>query len=210
MKTVEWFFDFVSPYSYLQSEKLPDLPNTVRLEFKPVLFAGLLKHWGQKGPAEIIEKRKFTYKSLVWIARRENIPFTFPSGHPFNPLPLLRLSIALENRPDVVRDLFRFVFQEGKLPDDSSAWSNLIHELDVPNANELIQSDQIKQILRDNTDYAIRKGVFGVPTFRVNDTIFWGVDSFDFFLEYLENPELLADPEMQRVDNLPVASDRLS
>lgn len=208
MRNVEWFFDFVSPYSYFQCEKLPALPDTVRLEYKPVLFAGLLKHWGQRGPAEIEGKRKFTYRTLVWIARKENISFTFPRAHPFNPLPLLRLSIALDNRPEVVRDIFRFVYREGNLPDDSSAWSGLMHKLNVPRADELIQSAQVKQSLRGNTDYAIEKGIFGVPTFRVDGEIFWGVDFFDFFLEYLDNPQLLKDPEMQRVDDLPVASTR--
>ena len=210
MKTVEWFFDFVSPYSYFQCEKLSCLPQTVRLEYKPVLFAGLLNHWGHKGPVEIDAKRKFTFRSCIWIARRDNIPFNLPRAHPFNPLSLLRLSIALDNRPEVVRDLFRFVWREGKLPDDVEAWSRLIHQLDVPNADELIRSTEVKQRLRDNTDYAIEKGVFGVPTFRVDGEIFWGVDLFDFFLDYLNNPDLLKDPEMQRVDNLPVASTRPS
>lgn len=208
MKTVEWFFDFVSPYSYFQCEKLSSLPKTVRLEYKPVLFAGLLNHWGQKGPVEIDAKRKFTFRSCIWIARKHDIPFTFPRAHPFNPLPLLRLCIALENKPEVVRDLFRFVFREGKLPDDPEAWSGLINRLNVPNANELIESAEVKQSLRDNTDYAIDKGVFGVPSFRVDGEIFWGVDLFDFFLDYLDNPDLLKDPEMQRVDDLPVASAR--
>ena len=210
MKTVEWFFDFVSPYSYFQCEKLSSLPQTVRLEYKPVLFAGLLNHWGHKGPVEIDSKRKFTFRSCIWIARKDNIPFNFPPAHPFNPLPLLRLSIALDNRPEVVRDLFRFVWREGKLPDEVEAWSRLIHQLDVPDADELIRSTEVKQRLRENTDYAIEKGVFGVPTFLVDGEIFWGVDLFDFFLDYLNNPDLLKDPEIQRVDNLPVASDRRS
>ncbi|MDJ0956508.1 MAG: 2-hydroxychromene-2-carboxylate isomerase [Arenicellales bacterium] len=210
MKTVEWFFDFVSPYSYFQCEILHRLPQTVQLEYKPVLFAGLLNHWGQKGPVEIDAKRKLTFRSCIWIARKHNIPLTFPRAHPFNPLPLLRLSIALDNRPDVVRDLFRFVFREGKLPDEPEAWSHLIHQLNVPNADELIQSSEVKQRLHDNTDYAIAKGVFGVPSFRVDGEIFWGVDLFDFFLDYLDDPDLFKDPEMQRVENLPVASARRS
>lgn len=208
MKAVEWFFDFVSPYSYFQCEKLPELNKNVQLIYKPVLFAGLLNHWGQKGPAEIQEKRKFTYRSILWTGRKYGIPFTFPRAHPFNPLPLLRLSIALDNQPDVVRKLFRFVYRDGHLPDDDDAWLTMIRELNVNNAEELIQSDLVKQKLRDNTDDAISKGVFGVPSFRVDDQIFWGVDFFDFFIEYLQNPAILEDSEMQRVSDLPIASAR--
>ena len=208
MKTVEWFFDFVSPYSYFQCEKLSELSNDVQLIYKPVLFAGLLNHWEQKGPAEIQEKRKFTYRSILWIGRKYGIPFTFPRAHPFNPLPLLRLSIALDNQPDVVRKLFRYVFRDGHLPDDAAAWSAMMRELKVDNAEQLIRSDLVKQKLRDNTDDAISKGVFGVPSFRVDDEIFWGVDFFDFFVEYLRNPDMLNENEMQRVSNLPVASTR--
>lgn len=210
MKTVEWYFDFVSPYSYFQCEKLPELPDNVLLIYKPILFAGLLNHWGQKGPAEIQEKRKFTYRSVLWVARRYGIPFTFPRAHPFNPLPLLRLSIALDNQPEVVRDLFRFVYREGHLPDDPEAWSALTQKLNVGDADQLTQADAVKQCLRDNTDDAIGKRIFGVPSFRVDDQIFWGVDFFDFFVEYLRNPGILDEMEMQRVNDLPVGSARRS
>ena len=209
MKTVEWFFDFVSPYSYLQCEKLEQLPTCVQLVYKPILFAGLLNHWGQKGPAEIEEKRRFTYRSVLWVAQKYGIPLTFPRAHPFNPLPLLRLSIALDNRPDVVRNLFRFVYKDGHLPDEGAAWSALTQALNVPDAEQLIQSAAVKQQLHDNTQDAIEKGVFGVPTLRIDDQLFWGVDFFDFFLDYLRNPDLFNAGEMQRVSDLPVGSARL-
>lgn len=208
MKTVEWFFDFVSPYSYFQCEKLTELPDDVQLAYKPVLFAGLLNHWGQKGPAEIQEKRKFTYRSIVWIAREYNIPFTFPKAHPFNPLPLLRLSVALDNRPEIVQELFRFVYRDGHLPEDEDAWLMLTERLGVSDADQLIQSDAVKQQLRDNTDDAVSKKVFGVPSFRVDGELFWGVDFFDFFLTYLRDPTILNAGEMRRVNDLPVGSAR--
>ena len=208
MRTIEWFFDFVSPYSYFQCEMLPRLPSDVQIEYKPVLFAGLLKHWNNKGPAEIPEKRKFANRSMLWLSNQYDIPFKLPPAHPFNPLPLLRLSIAIDNPPDAVRDIFRFVYREGKLPDDPDDWSRLTKKLNVSGADELIQSPQVKQSLRENTEYATSQGVFGVPTFVVDGEIFWGVDFFDFLLEYLQNPALLQDSEMRRVSELPVASSR--
>ena len=192
----------------MQCEKLIDLPHVVQIEYRPILFGALLNHWGHKGPAEIPEKRRFTYRSLVWSARKQNIPFRFPRAHPFNPLPLLRLSIALDNRPDAVREMFRFVWRDGKLPQDAGDWSDLIRHLNVPDADGLIQSDRVKRILRENTGRAIDEGLFGVPTALVDGELFWGVDYFDFLVDYLENPDLLDDDEMQRVSNLPTAIQR--
>jgi len=122
--------------------------------------------------------------------------------------PLQSFAIAADNRPEVVRDLFRFVWQEGKLPQDPEDWSALLHRLDLRDAETLIQSDQVKQSLRNNTEYAIEKAVFGVPTFLIDGEIFWGSEFFDFVLDYLAHPELLHTDEMRRVSNLPVASKR--
>lgn len=208
MRTVEWFFDFVSPYSYLQCERLGELPESVTVRYRPVLLGALLNHWEHKGPAEIPEKRKFAYRSLVWSTRQQGVPFRFPEAHPFNPLPLLRLAVALDNRPDAIRDMFRFVWRDGRLPQEADHWEELIRHLGVPDAGELIQSDQVKQGLRENTEHAIEKGVFGVPATLVDGELFWGADFFDFVLEYLEDPSVLDDEEMRRVSDLPEAARR--
>ncbi|HSD61822.1 MAG TPA: DsbA family protein, partial [Burkholderiales bacterium] len=77
-RAVDWYFDFVSPYSYLQFMKFPALPEGIALRLRPVLFAGLLDAWGHKGPAEIPAKRRFTYRQVVWVAKRDGIPLRFP------------------------------------------------------------------------------------------------------------------------------------
>ncbi|MCX7274029.1 MAG: DsbA family protein, partial [Burkholderiales bacterium] len=88
MKTLNWYFDFISPYAYLQSTRLDDFSQDVLVKCHPVLFAGLLAHHGQKGPAEIAGKRTFTYEHVAWLAERNGIALRFPASHPFNPLPL--------------------------------------------------------------------------------------------------------------------------
>ena len=103
MPSADWYFDFVSPFSYLQCEQLPMLERSVRIRYRPVLFAGLLKAHGHKGPAEIASKRRFTYRFVVWQAAKLGIPLKFPAAHPFNPLPLLRLAIAADCEPSAVR-----------------------------------------------------------------------------------------------------------
>ncbi|HZI83648.1 MAG TPA: DsbA family protein, partial [Casimicrobiaceae bacterium] len=109
MPSADWYFDFVSPFSYLQFELLPRFERSLRIRYRPVLFAGLLQAHGHKGPAEIPAKRRFTYRHVVWQARSLGVPLKFPAAHPFNPLPLLRLAIAADCHPEVVRRIFRFV-----------------------------------------------------------------------------------------------------
>src|SRR5437764_1166587 len=101
--SADWYFDFVSPFSYLQCEQLPLLERSIRIRYRPVLFAGLLNAHGQKGPAEIVSKRRFTYRFVVWQATKLGIPLKFPAIHPFNPLALLRLAIVADCEPSAVR-----------------------------------------------------------------------------------------------------------
>ena len=208
MKQAEWFFDFISPYAYVQCERWDRLPAELEVQCRPVLLAGLLDYWGQKGPAEIPPKRVFIYRQLQWLAEKRGIPLRFPDGHPFNPLPLLRLAVALDSDIAAVREMFRFVWRDGHLPSDQEAFSQLLDRLGVTDAATKLQSPAVKQQLRDNGTRAIELGVFGVPTFVADGEIFWGADALDFFLDYLGNPDLLHDPEMRRVSNLPIAAAR--
>src|SRR5882724_12306571 len=89
-----WYFDLISPYSYLHLKQFHKLPADLEIEYLPVLFAGLLKHWEHKGPAEIPPKRIYMYRQLVWLAAHLGIPYSTPPAHPFNPLHALRLVIA--------------------------------------------------------------------------------------------------------------------
>ena len=95
MTKAVWYFDFISPFAYLQWQELARLPESLKISHRPVLFAGLLNHWGHKGPAEIPAKRRHTYRYCRWLAEQRNIPFTLPPAHPFNPLKALRLAVAL-------------------------------------------------------------------------------------------------------------------
>ena len=192
MKTLDWYFDFISPYAYLQSTRLDDFSMHARVRCVPVLFAGLLGHWGQKGPAEMSSKRLWTYQQVVWQAHRNGIPLKLPPSHPFNPLPLLRLSIALASPVDVVRRLFAFVWAEGHLPADPVAWAALLDELGV--RADQIDAAEVKQQLRANTDEAIARGVFGVPTGIIDEQRFWGFDSTDMIHAHLAGDPFFASP----------------
>ena len=185
--TIDWYFDFISPFAYLQWRRLRREAPSLVIRPHPVLFAGLLKHWDNKGPVEIPPKRGWTYAHCVWIAHRHQIPMRLPPRHPFNPLPLLRLSIALGNSPEVVDRLFRFVWQESHLPDETEHWTTLLDELQV--SEEVLNADTVKSRLIDNGGAAIAHGVFGVPTAVVNGHCFWGVDATDMLLACLSGEE---------------------
>src|ERR1700691_3949098 len=111
---VTWVYDVISPFAYLMLPRLAQLPAGVELTTLPVLFAGLLEHFGQRGPAEILSKRRFTYRFALWRARRLGLPMRFPPAHPFNPLGALRLAIAAGSTLKAAQVLLDAVFRDGR------------------------------------------------------------------------------------------------
>jgi 2-hydroxychromene-2-carboxylate isomerase len=204
--SVVWYFDFVSPYAYLGLHTLRRLPEGTDLKYRPILFAGLLKHWGQKGPAEIAPKRKWTYRSCIWLARQAQVPFRIPAVHPFNPLAFLRLAIAAGNTPTAIQTIFRALWTTGANPADPTMIERLAGQLGVP--LESISEARVKDELRDNTERAVQSGVFGVPSLCVVEQVFWGSDAVDFAAAYLKNPDIL-DEEMRHADDVPIGASRL-
>jgi 2-hydroxychromene-2-carboxylate isomerase len=203
VKKVRWYFDYISPYSYLQNALFGRFERLAEIEPKPVLFAALLNHCGQKGPAEIPSKKVHAFRQVVWLADRHRIPLKLPAAHPFNPLPLLRLSIALGNDHDVVRALFRYVWVDGHLPTDEGPWAELCASLGVDEPDEEIARPDVKEALRANTEEAIAIGAFGVPTFAIDDQLFWGFDMTDAAIAFLEGDPLFSSPQMARATALP-------
>ena len=209
MQKLIWIFDYVSPYCYLQFHQLKTFcqEQELEIEYRPLLFAGLLKHWGQLGPAEIEGKRLHTFRYTLWLARKRGLPMRYPEAHPFNPLPLLRLTIALDNNPVLIEALFDLVWRQGQLPDEDNL-AHIVSRFSDASLQELTGRAEVKQILANNGRSAIEKRVFGVPTCIVNDECLWGDDSLDMLLDYLAEPTLFEDEEMQRLKNLPSAAQR--
>ena len=205
-QTVAWYFDFISPFAYLQWQLLQRQTTDFTLQPIPTLFAGLLSHWDNKGPVEILPKRQWTYEHCLWIAHRHGIPMRLPAQHPFNPLPLLRLCIAKKNDHAVVDRLFRYVWQEGHLPSDDHAWQALLKELQITQTE--IETTEVKDTLRRHGDLAIAAKVFGVPTAVVNQQCFWGVDATDMLIAYLQQDAFFSTAVFQDAQNLPVGIQR--
>ena len=208
MKQIDWYFDYISPFAYLALKQFNTLPEDVIIVPKPLLFAGLLNHFDTKGPAEIERMRQYTFRHISWLAKQHNIPLTLPPAHPFNPLKYLRLTILLENDLEIINRLFDFIWQQGQSADNPEQWQILCDDLSLENVDDKISQQTIKDQLLKNTQEAIEIGVFGVPTFIVNDELFFGQDSMLFLKTYLEDSSILQSDLMRSADALPQGINR--
>lgn len=202
MKHITFYLDFISPYAYLAFEQLPEALKCISysVDYRPVLFAGMLKHHGQLGPAEIAPKRDWTYRQVMWLADKLGVPMRMPASHPFNPLQLLRLALACgEHAGDTNRyvcDLiFKHVWSSGADINDSAYLETLLAQLKPRHDT---QNDDVKNSLKTNTEAAISKGVFGVPAFEVDDKIFWGLDALPMLRDYVLGSPWFESGEWER------------
>ncbi len=182
MKRITFYFDVISPYAWLAFDRLPHAVEgcSVVVNYQPVLLAGLLSHWGQKGPAEIEPKRAWTYRQVAWLAQQQGTPLQLPQPHPFNPLVLQRLALATApaggtpNRYAVNR-LFRHVWcRTDANPNEPAALAALSQAL-APCRDPA--GAAVKAELRAGTEAAAAAGIFGVPTLVFDGRAFFGHDA---------------------------------
>lgn len=189
MKHIRFYLDFISPYAYLAFEELPQalMGLSYTVTYKPLLFAALLKHHGQLGPAEIAAKRHWTYRQVQWLAHSKGRALDMPAAHPFNPLGLLRLAVATDRngQPNryVCETLFKHVWVGGADATDATRLAAVTQQL-APTRDPL--SEAVKAQLREHAEVAIAQGVFGVPAFEVDGKVFWGLDALPMLRAYLK------------------------
>ncbi|OYU10699.1 MAG: disulfide bond formation protein DsbA [Comamonadaceae bacterium PBBC1] len=200
MKTIHFYLDFISPYAWLAFDALPRALQGIshRVVHQPVLFAAMLKHHGQLGPAEMPGKRDWTYRQVLWLARQQGTPLQLPAMHPFNPLGLLRLATACDadGQPSrwVCETLFKHVWCTGQDAADVERLALLIDQLGPA---QPVDHAEVKQRLQSNTQEAIAQGVFGVPSFVVDDKLFWGQDALPMLRAYLTGDAWFEGPDWQ-------------
>ena len=212
MHQIDFYFDFVSPYAYLAFEQLPQAlsGHSYQVRYRPLLFAGLLKHHGQRGPAEIEPKREWTYRQVLWLARSLDIDLQLPKAHPFNPLALLRLAVAcgdadgLPNRY-VTETIFHHVWQRGDDATDPQRLQNLMQQL-APRRDP--NGDEVKSRLRAMTNDALALGLFGVPSMWVAGKMFWGLDALPMLRGCLEGDAWLSGSDWDAVAGIAVGARR--
>ncbi len=211
MKRITFWLDFISPYAFLAFEKLPEVLQglSYQVVLRPVLFAGLLKHHGQLGPAEITGKREWTYRQVLWLAHQHRVPLQMPAAHPFNPLPLLRLALAggehgAANR-HTCEQIFRHVWQGGGDAADATRLQALREQL-APARDPA--GDAVKSELKANAEAALALGVFGVPTFTVDDKLFWGFDALPLLRAWLQGDSWFGGDAWATAGAVPVGLSR--
>ncbi len=213
MKHIIFYFDVISPYAYLAFERLPVVLQglSYQVTYKPVLFAAMLNHFGQLGPAEITPKRTWTYRQMHWLAREHGMALQAPASHPFNPISLLRLALACGadgacNRY-VAETIFRHVWVGGLEASDTARLAALTAQL---NPRRTARDEAVKQELKTNTDTAIAAGVFGVPCMQVDQDVFWGLDALPMLRQCLMDDPWFSQSDWRNASGLPVGVQRKS
>lgn len=208
MAELRWYFDLISPFSWIALPRVEALAARHAVVFQPVLLGGVLAHWGSIGPAELPPKRVHTYRLVQFQAERTGLRLRFPPRHPFNSLAPQRLLAGIGAPPAAVRAAFEFVWAEGRDPSEPSELEALGDRLGVGDAAAVANAPESKAALRSATDAAIAAGVFGVPTLQVGADLFWGADAMDWAEACLADPGLLGRGEMARLATLPVGVER--
>lgn len=193
-----FYFDFISPYAYIAWSQIHALAARHGREVldAPVLFAGILNAVGNKGPAELPNKRIYVFKDAYRKAHRLGLPTLVPPpSHPFNPLLALRAAsfpTHLTARRRFMGELFAATWAGGGGIETEAAVGAAAERAGLPAEAVLAfaRSDEAKAVLRERTDEAIAKLVFGVPTVAVGDELFWGTDALPDLEAYLSG----ADP----------------
>jgi 2-hydroxychromene-2-carboxylate isomerase len=216
---IEFFFDFVSPYSYLAWHKLPEVATRHgrRIVPRPMLFAAVLQARGTRGPAEVPARRAYTIKDLVRRAHDLGVPFNLPPAHPFNPLLALRVAaqpMSEENRVRVVAALFDAIWRTGAGVEGPEAIASALASVGVDCGVLLARTgdDAVKAAVRANGEEFLEAGGFGVPTMRVDGELFFGSDSLHFLDAFLSGRDAARSEHgaalVDRWGNLPATSKR--
>lgn len=193
-KNIEFFFDFLSPYSYLAWTWLRD--QSYEFTYTPVSIPSLISHFETKGPAQIKPKRNYLFKDLLRFTELHQIPFTTPKSLPFNSLYALRLAlveVAGVHQKEVIDAIFRAGWERGMDIGNDDELKRILMDQGLP-VDELflkMEDRQSRVHLKNNISKALSKDLFGVPTFLVDEEIFWGNDSIKYLEMYLSGSDPL-------------------
>ena len=189
IKTFEFYFDFACPYSFLAHKQIRNIENenSIQVKYKPILLGGLLKSAGIKAIEDVPVKGKHMIKDCKLWAEKYNINFKFNSYFPIINLNLMRCSLLAEKKDflqNFTNKIFDAIWKDGLNLNDKTIFEKLLKNMDV-NAIKFLadaMDEKIKKDLKNRTDNAFAKGIFGTPSFAINNKIFWGQDRLEFVL----------------------------
>jgi len=186
-KSIEFYFDFISPYSYIAHKRILDLNLRNNFNYKPILLGGLHNLGNITPPAFNEKKMKNMKNDCNLVSKKFNIPFIWNDKFPINSLYLMRgyLSIDENKKYKFIDECFDAYWKNNI---DISVKENVSRillncKIDQDLFDESIKKQKIKDELKELTDKAFKRDVFGAPTFLINNKIFWGQDRLDYALE---------------------------
>jgi len=209
MRTLRFYFDYLSPYAYLAWTQIHALG--VEVEPHPILFAALLDANGTRGPAEVPARRRYIVRDVARIAHRFGVPIVAPPAHPFNPLLALRVTALAtrEQQRPLIDALYRATWATGEGITDPAVVQRIASDAGLPgDAVDQAQQPAIKARIKANSDDAIARGMFGVPTMLVDDQMFWGCDSLPHLAYYLAHGDVVSAEMIETWEHLPAQAVR--
>ena len=187
IKSFEFYFDFGSPYTFLAHKEMRKIEkeNSIKIKYMPILLGGLLKSVGVKPNADIPIKAKYMIKDCKLWADKKNIVFKFNNYFPIVTLNLMRCVLVAEKQgfaQNFINKVFDAIWEDGLNLNDNIIVEKLLKNININPKTFLMESvdNKIKDELKKRTDEAYKKGIFGSPSFVVNNKIFWGQDRLEF------------------------------
>ncbi|WP_085725057.1 2-hydroxychromene-2-carboxylate isomerase [Pseudomonas sp. R37(2017)] len=193
-KTVEFLFDLGSPATYLAYTQLPAICEQTdsRLIYIPILLGGVFKATGNASPVTVPAKGRYMFQDLDRYAKRYGVPLKFNPHFPINTLMLMRAVTGVQLRqPErfaaFIDCLFKAIWVDGRSLDEPTTVATVLSEngFDPQEVLALSVDEEVKALLKDNTEKAVRRGVFGAPSMFVDNRLYFGQDRLDFVLEAL-------------------------
>lgn len=192
-KKVEFYYDFSSPYTYIASTRIEKIceDNGAELEWKPFLLGGVFNEIGSVPAVQIDNKFRYLRKDIEDSADYYNVEFNFPDLFPLNSVRSMRGAFAAQEQGKLLEythEMFRLYWTQGVDLSKADILGEAVSKIGIDTEwflNRIGEQD-IKDKLRDETNTAIERGVFGAPTMFVDDQMFWGNDRLDFLDRYLK------------------------
>ena len=190
-KNIEFYFDFISPYTYIGHKRIEKEGNNINFIYKPILLGGLHKLWNITPQAHIEPKKQFMIMDCEMVSKKFKIDFNFNSNFPLSTIKLMRGCLILKG--DQLKKFIKLVFEaywkNNEDITDEEVLTKILDqiEINITEFTKKIEKPETKEQLKTLTNEAFKKKIFGAPTYVVNDKIFWGQDRFEYALEELNS-----------------------
>tara|TARA_B100001123_G_C15211721_1_gene987562 strand:+ start:483 stop:1070 length:588 start_codon:yes stop_codon:yes gene_type:complete len=189
IKPFEFYFDFASPYTFIAHKKIRKIEeeNSIKMKYMPILLGGLLKSAGIKANVDIPIKAKYMIRDCKLWAEKYDIAFKFNNYFPINTLNLMRCVLIAEKKgfeQIFINNIFDAIWKDGLNLNDNKIVKNILKNLNLNPETFLLEATEIKNKddLKNRTNNAFIKGIFGAPSFIVNNKMFWGQDRLEFVI----------------------------